>query len=95
MFPVLIGAAVIGGIAYALSGDDKNNGQWYTEKRTIPVSELPPDILRRLKNSSRQSNEELLRAEGFKQIPASEVPAVREIPESRIPPDIRRKLKRQ
>lgn len=78
MFPALIGAAVVGGIAYvALSGDDKKNGQWYvtTEKRTIPESEVPPEILAKLKNSSRQSNEELLRAEGFKPISASEVPA--------------------
>ena len=76
MFPALIGAAVIGGIAYALSGDDKKNEQWYvtTEKRTIPESEVPTEILAKLKNSSRQSNEELLRAEGFKPISASEVP---------------------
>ena len=77
MIPALIGAAVFGGIAYALIGDDKNNEQWYmtTERHTIPESELPPAIRRKLKNSSRQSNEELLRAEGFKPISASEVPA--------------------
>lgn len=62
MFPALIGAAVVGGIAYALSGDDKKNEQWYvtTEKRIISESELPavreisesripPDIRRKLK----------------------------------------------
>lgn len=81
MVPVLIGAAVVGGIAYALSGgDDKNITTTY---RTIPESEVPADILRKLKHS-RQSGEELLRAEGFEQIPASEVPA-----------DIRAKAKRR
>lgn len=76
MIPVLIGAAVIGGVAYVLS-DDGDKKQWYSKstRREIPESEVPPEIRRRLKNLSRQSNEELLRAEGFNPIPASDVPA--------------------
>lgn len=41
--PFLIGAAVAGGVAYALSDDKKHDGQWIEEKTTrlIPESELP------------------------------------------------------
>lgn len=62
MIPALIGVAVAGGIAYALSDNDKtgtkvyhadSDGEWYCETTQcqIPASELPPLILRRLKNS--------------------------------------------
>lgn len=98
MLPVLIGAAVIGGIGYALSGNDKSSTKvyytdegdgWYCEetRREISESEVPPAILKKIKNSSRQFNEEFLLE--------SEVPEVREISASRILPDILRKLKRQ
>ena len=87
MFPVLVGAAVIGGITYHALSNDDDNEQWYKGYEKISESELPPDILRKLKNSSRQFNEEFLLE--------SDVPEVHEISESRIPPDILRKLKRQ
>ena len=50
MIPIIIGAAVAAGAAYALSNDDKKDGTWHEEitRRTIPESEVPEWARRQL-----------------------------------------------
>lgn len=57
MIPVLIGAAAaVAAGAYALSSDDKSNGEWQVEKtqRKISSEELPARLLKKVQRMEGQ-----------------------------------------